>query len=102
MDTKKIGAQVFGELRNVMLEENGVDNMPKKVTNQEVLERIGKKTLLNNILRSKASWIGLILGINCLLHDAIEAQVKEVKRKAEEEEEHNSLMICEKEVDIVS
>ena len=38
-----------------------------------------KKTLLNNILRRKANWIGHIMRINCLLHDAIEAQMTEVK-----------------------
>ena len=27
LDTKKIGAQVFGELRNVVLEKNGEDKM---------------------------------------------------------------------------
>ena len=42
---------------------------PEEVTNEEVLERIGeKRTLLNNILHSKANWIGHILRRNCLLH----------------------------------
>ena len=46
----------------------------------EVLEHIGeKRTLLNNILRRKAYWIGHILKRNCLLHDAIEGQMTEVK-----------------------
>ena len=62
-----------------MLGENGENKMPKKVTNQEVLERIGKKTLLNNILRSKVNWIGHILRRNCLLHDTIEGQMTEEK-----------------------
>ena len=48
----------------------------KKVTNEQVLDRIGEKmTLLNNI----ANWIGHILRRNCLLHDAIEGQMTEVK-----------------------
>ena len=52
---------------------------PEKVTNEQVLERIGeKRTLLNNILRRKANWIGHILRI-CLLHDAIEGQMTKVK-----------------------
>ena len=52
----------------------------EKVTNEQVLERIGeKRTLLNNILRRKANWIGHILRRNCLLHDAIEGQMTEVK-----------------------
>ena len=52
----------------------------EKVTNEQVLDRIGeKRTLLNNIVRRKANWIGHILRRNCLLHDAIEGQMKEVK-----------------------
>ena len=45
----------------------------EKVTNEQVLERIGKKrTLLNNILSRKTNYIGYILRRNCLLHDVIE------------------------------
>ena len=52
----------------------------EKVTNEQVLDRIGeKRTLINNILRRKANWIGYILRRNCLLHDAIEGQMTEVK-----------------------
>ena len=52
---------------------------PEKLAN-EVLEGIGeKRTLLNNILCRKVNWIGHILRRNCLLHDAIEGQVTEVK-----------------------
>ena len=36
-------------------------------------------TLLNNIVRRKANWIGHILRRNYLLHDAIEGQMTEVK-----------------------
>ena len=51
-----------------------------KVTNEQVLDRIGEmRTLLNNILCRKANWIGHILRINCLLHNAIEGQMTEVK-----------------------
>ena len=51
----------------------------EKVTNELVLERIGKKrALLNNILRRKANSIGHILRRNCFLHDAIEGQRTEV------------------------
>ena len=51
----------------------------EKVT-KEVIERIGeKRTLLNNILRRKANWISHILRRNCLLCDAIEGQMTEVK-----------------------
>ena len=43
----------------------------EKVTNE--LDHIGeKRTLINNILRRKANWIGHILRRNCLLPDAIE------------------------------
>ena len=45
----------------------------EKVTNEQVLDLIGeKRTLINNILRRKANWIGHILRKNCLFHDAIE------------------------------
>ena len=49
----------------------------EKVTNEQVVEVIGEQsTLLNNILRRKAKWI---LRRNCLLHDAIEGQMIEIK-----------------------
>ena len=52
----------------------------EKVTNEEVLDLIGeKRTLLNIILRRKANWIGHILRRNCLLHEIIEGQMTEVK-----------------------
>ena len=52
----------------------------EKVTNEQVLDRIGeKRTLINNILRKKANWISHILRRNCLLHDVIEGQMTEVK-----------------------
>ena len=52
----------------------------EKVTNEQVLDRIGeKRTLLNNILRRKAYWISHILRRNCLLHEANEGQTMEVK-----------------------
>ena len=48
----------------------------KKVTNEQVLDHIGeKRTLLNNILRR----IDHILRINCLLYDAVEVQMTEMK-----------------------
>jgi hypothetical protein len=47
LDTKKIGAEEFGEFWNVVLEENGEE----KETNEQFLDRIGeKRTLLNIIL----------------------------------------------------
>ena len=46
---------------------------PEKITNEEVLERIGeKRTLLNNILGRKANWVRHILRRNCLLHGPID------------------------------
>ena len=53
--------------------------LSEKVTNQQVLEHIGEKRTLNDILRRKANWIGHILRRNCLLHNAIEGQMTEVK-----------------------
>ena len=45
----------------------------EKVINKLVLDRIGEKRRIRNIiLRRKANWIGHILRRNCLLHDAIE------------------------------
>ena len=53
---------------------------PENVTNEQVLGRIGeKRTLLNNMLGRKANWIGHILRRNCLLHDATEGQMTEVR-----------------------
>ena len=50
------------------------------VTNEQVLDHIGeKRTLPKNILRRKANWIGHILRRNCLLHDAIEGRMMEVR-----------------------
>ena len=52
----------------------------EKVTNEQVLGRLGeKRTLLNNIQHTKVNLIAHILRKNCLLHDAIEGQIKEVK-----------------------
>ena len=51
----------------------------EKVTNEQVLERIGEKmTLLNNIVRRKVNWIGNILRRNHLLH-IIEGKTTEAK-----------------------
>ena len=73
LDTKKIGAEIFGELRNAVLEENGKQS-------EEVPKHIGeKRKLLNNILRRKANWLGHILRSYCLLYGAIEKQMTEVK-----------------------
>ena len=65
-----------------MLEENGEDTVKwsEKLTNEEVLEHIGEqRTLLNSILSREANWIGHVVRRNCLLHDAIEGQITEVK-----------------------
>ena len=51
----------------------------EKVTNEEVLERIGeKRAFQNNILRRKANWIGHIEK-KLPLYDAIEGQMTDVK-----------------------
>ena len=42
LDTKKIGAEVFGELSYMVLEEYGEDKWPEKVTNEQVLGHIRK------------------------------------------------------------
>ena len=52
----------------------------EEVINEQVLERIGENmTLLNNILRRNVNWIGHILRINWLIHDAIKGQMTKVK-----------------------
>ena len=52
----------------------------EKITNEEVIKIMGeKRTLLNNILHRKANWIDHILRRNCLLHDATEGLMMEVK-----------------------
>ena len=38
-----------------------------------------KRILLNNILHRKADWIGHVVMRNCLIHDAIEGQMTQVK-----------------------
>jgi hypothetical protein len=56
--------------------------LSEKVTNEPVHECIGeKRTLLNNILHRKTNWIAHILRRSCLLHDAIEGQMTEMKSK---------------------
>ena len=52
----------------------------EKVSNEEILERIGeKRTFINNILHLIVNRIGHILRINSFLHDANEGQMAEVK-----------------------
>ena len=43
LDTKKIGAEVFEKLRNVVLEENFEDKIVEKVTSEEAFESIGRR-----------------------------------------------------------
>ena len=75
LDTKKIGAEVSESFEMWCWRRMEKIKWSEKVTNEQVLYRIGgKRTLLNNILRRKANWIGHILRINCLLHDGIEGQ----------------------------
>ena len=65
---------------------------PEKVTNKNVFKRIGEKsTLLNNILRRKVNLIGHILRRNCLLHDATEGQMMEVKEVGRRTQLHHDL-----------
>ena len=46
--------------------------LSEKVSNEQVLERVGeKRTLLNYIINRTANWIDHILKINCLLHDSL-------------------------------
>ena len=53
----------------------------EKITNEQVLDRVEEKRrkFINNILSRKANWTDHILRRNCLLHDAIEEHMTEVK-----------------------
>ena len=75
LNTKKIVAEVFEELRNVALEGNEKDKI-EKITN-ELLEHIA---LLNNFLCRKLNWIGDFLRRNVLFNDAADEQKTEVHR----------------------
>ena len=44
LDSKKIEAEVFGKILNVVQEENGEDKMAREITN-EVLERVESRGL---------------------------------------------------------
>ena len=52
---------------------------PENVINEQVLERIEKNRVPNNILRRKANLAGLILRRNFILQDATVGQMTEVK-----------------------
>ena len=79
LDTNKIGVKIFGELRNLVLEENGEQKMPEKLINKKVIGRIGEnRTLLNNIRYIKDNWFIIILR-PCHLHDVIKGQTTEIK-----------------------
>ena len=72
LDTEKVGAQLFGELRNVIWKKMEKIKWPGKVTNGEVIERIGeKRTLLSCVLRKKYSCTGHKFRRNCLFHDVV-------------------------------
>ena len=45
----------------------------------KLLNILGERTLVNDILRRKFNYIGHIMKRNCLLHDAIEGQMTELK-----------------------
>ena len=63
----------------------------KKVTNEQVLERIGeKRTLVYNIRPRNANWIVHILRRNCLLHNAIERKINERSKKKKKKKKKNA------------
>ena len=67
--------------------------LAKKLSNEEVLERIGEKRIfLNNILRRKVNWVFHVLRRNCLPHDATEEHITEVKG-ARKRKKHSPMMI---------
>ena len=70
------------EIRNGTTKTKQISSMLEintDIKDKQVLDLIAeKRTFINNILRRKANWIGHIIR-NCLLHDAIEGQIMEVK-----------------------
>ena len=73
---------LLGTMRN-RIDLNHIIKMlrcSEKLTSEEVLECIGEKTTLLNIIPCrKANWIGHILRRNCYLTAAIEGQMTDVK-----------------------
>ena len=69
LDANKIKAEMFGELRNVILKENEKDTMVREYKLEEM------RTLLNHILHGKDNFIGYIPRRDCLLDDVIEGQM---------------------------
>ena len=57
----------------MMQDENGEDKIVK------LLERIGEKRKVLNILQRKASRIVCFLRRSCLLHDVIKTKITEIK-----------------------
>ena len=52
----------------------------EKITNEQVIDRIGeRRTLINNILCRKVSWMVIFHERNFLLHDVIQGQIMELK-----------------------
>ena len=79
LETKKIRAEVFGELWNVVLKENAKDKMAKGSNWRTISERLGeKRRLQHNILIRKANWTGHATKNKCL-HDDTNVQTTEVK-----------------------
>ena len=73
----------------------------EKVTNEQVLERLGeKRAFLNNILRTKA--IGSVIFWEEIASFVVPLKDRWWRWKEYEEEEHSSLMIWETDEDIES
>ena len=74
----------------------------EKVTNEEILERMGKKrTRLNNMLRRIGNWIGHILRRNCLLHEAEEAEDRNRRKRQLTMEHTEEIHIFRKMMDLL-
>ena len=78
---KKIVAKVFGELWNVVLEENeeGIKVSESNQWTSSWTYRTEEDISKYKILRIKANWITHILRRNCFLHDAIEGRMMKMK-----------------------
>ena len=78
----------------MVLEKYGEDQLDRSCENEEVLLRVNEqRTILHEIRKWKANWIGHILCRNCLLQQVIEGKIKgqiEVTRRRGRR--HNKLL----------
>ena len=75
LGTMKTGVEIFGKLRNVVMEENGDDKMVREINRWSSC----REDTSENILRKKGNCIDQILRRDYLLHYATEGVMTEMK-----------------------